>query len=90
MSQTGGPSSTPELVPARILNEHVYCPRLAYLEWVDRKFEDSATVEGRWIHRRVDTESGPAAPAGEPSEDAPRSTSVTLSSEVLGLIAKVD
>jgi len=92
MSQTAELSSTPELVPARILNEHVYCPRLAYLEWVDRKFEDSAdTVEGRWVHRRVDTESGPAAPPGESSEeDAPRSTSVTLSSEALGLIAKVD
>ena len=24
----------PELVPARMLNEYAYCPRLAYLEWV--------------------------------------------------------
>jgi len=25
-------SHLPDLVPARMLNEHVYCPRLAYLE----------------------------------------------------------
>ncbi|HTT85512.1 MAG TPA: hypothetical protein VMF67_18690 [Rhizomicrobium sp.] len=23
------------LVPARMVNEYVYCPRLAWLEWVD-------------------------------------------------------
>jgi CRISPR-associated protein Cas1 len=24
----------PELIPARMPNEFAYCPRLAYLEWV--------------------------------------------------------
>ena len=34
------------LVPARMLNEFVYCPRLAILEWVDGEFAPSAdTVE---------------------------------------------
>jgi hypothetical protein len=28
--------SVPDLVPGRILNEYVYCPWLAYLEWVDQ------------------------------------------------------
>ena len=48
----------PELVPARMLNEYAYCPRLAYLEWVQGEFEDSVdTVEGRsstagWTARR--------------------------------------
>lgn len=42
-------------VPARILNEYVYCPRLAFLEWVQGEFTDNAdTVEGRYVHRRVD------------------------------------
>jgi CRISPR-associated protein Cas1 len=81
----------PDLVPARMLNEHVYCPRLAYLEWVGAKFEDSTdTVEGRWVHRRVDVERGALPPAQELSEDAPRTTSLTVSSQRLGLIAKVD
>ena len=27
-------SPLPDLVPARMVNEFVYCPRLAWLEWV--------------------------------------------------------
>lgn len=86
-------TSVPDLLPARILNEHVYCPRLAYLEWVDGKFSDSAdTVEGTIAHRRVDEERG-AAPGPtdiETGDDPPPSTALTLSSERLGLIAKID
>lgn len=49
----------PDLVPARMLNEYAYCPRLAYLEWVQGEFHDSAdTAEGRFQHRRVDVPSG--------------------------------
>jgi CRISPR-associated protein Cas1 len=81
----------PALVPARILNEHVYCPRLAYLEWVDRKFEDNPdTAEGTWVHRRVDSEHSALPLADELGEDAPATSSVTISSERLGLIAKID
>ncbi len=29
-----GRVALPDLVPARMLNEFAYCPRLAYLEWV--------------------------------------------------------
>lgn len=86
-------SDLPDLLPVRVLNEHVYCPRLAYLEWVDGVFEDSAdTVEGRWVHRRVDKERGvpPATSGPEGSTDPPPASSVTLSSERLGLIAKID
>ncbi|ACI99325.1 CRISPR-associated protein Cas1 [Rhodospirillum centenum] len=36
------------LVPARMVNEWVYCPRLAYLEWVEGEWADSGdTVNGR-------------------------------------------
>ncbi len=83
----------PDLLPARILNEHVYCPRLAYLEWVDGGFTDNAdTVEGTIVHRRVDVEKGPApTPAQlEGGEDPPPTSSLTISSERLGLIAKID
>jgi hypothetical protein len=41
------------LLPVRMLNEFTYCPRLAYLEWVQGEFADSVdTVEGRFHHRR--------------------------------------
>jgi len=82
--------SLPPLVPARILNEHVYCPRLAYLEWVDQRFEDNAdTAHGTFVHRRVHDEQG-APPEPESDQPRPASTGVNLSSEELGLIAKVD
>jgi CRISPR-associated protein Cas1 len=87
-------SSVPDLLPARILNEHVYCPRLAYLEWVDSGFTESAdTVEGTLTHRRVDEQRGTAPAPGEVDgggEDPPPTTSLTLSSEELGLIARID
>jgi CRISPR-associated protein Cas1 len=45
----------PDYVPARMLNEYVYCPRLAFMEWVEGEFCDNAfTVDGRRLHRRVD------------------------------------
>jgi len=44
------------LLPARMVNEYQYCPRLAYLEWVQGEWAESAdTVEGRYRHRRVAT-----------------------------------
>lgn len=43
------------LLPARMVNEYTYCPRLAYLEWVQGEWAESAdTVEGRYSHKRVD------------------------------------
>ncbi len=79
------------LIPARILNEFVYCPRLAYLEWVQKEWADSAdTVEGRHAHRRVDREGGTLPEPDEVFEDLKVARSVELSSRKLGLIAKMD
>lgn len=90
-------TSAPTLIPARILNEHVYCPRLAYLEWADGLFRHNAdTADGTHVHRRVDKARGtppqPMATDAKTTDDdaAPPSTSVTLGSESIGLIAKVD
>ena len=84
----------PDLIPARMLNEFAYCPRLAYLEWVQGEFEDSAdTVEGRFHHRRVDEAEPKRAPGpeAEGSEDEPRIVrSVMLSGDGAGLIARID
>ena len=79
------------LVPARMVNEWVYCPRLAYLEWVEGEWADSGdTAQGRRVHRRVDVERGALPPPEEIGHDFTRANSVTLSSEALGIIAKMD
>lgn len=81
------------LLPARMVNEYAYCPRLAYLEWVQGEWADSVdTVQGRFQHRRVDTgKGGKLPPAGElDDEDKLHARSITLSSNRLGLIAKMD
>lgn len=79
-------------VPVRMVNEHVYCPRLAYLEWVQGEWADSVhTVEGRHRHRRVDKKGGrlPAADELAPEERI-HARSITLASERLGLVARLD
>ena len=79
------------LVPARMVNEYQYCPRLAYLEWVQGEWAESAdTVEGRHAHRRVNRDGGTLPPPGEVADEKLHARSVTLSSDTLGLIAKMD
>ena len=79
------------LIPARILNEFVYCPRLAYLEWVQKEWADSSdTVEGRHIHRRVDMQSGSLPEPDEGFEELAQAKSVELSSKKLDIVAKID
>lgn len=79
----------PVLVPARMVNEYAYCPRLFHLEWVSKQWADNLdTDEGRFHHRAVDREEGRVPP---PGEDPPRiARSVPLSSDRLGLVAVVD
>lgn len=60
----------PELVPARMINEVLYCERLMYLEWAQAEFADNAfTVDGRSAHARVDVSGGALPPKPEPRED---------------------
>jgi len=48
-------SDAPDLLPVRMLNEFVYCPRLFHLMHVEGRWEDNVyTVEGKDAHRRVD------------------------------------
>ena len=87
--------AVPELVPARMLNEFAYCPRLCYLEWVQGEFAHSAdTIDGRFQHRRVDRPTGNLAlPPPEDDADASEeihARSVLLSDEALGAIARID
>ncbi len=87
-----GPALDTPLVPARMVNEYQYCPRLAYLEWVQGEWAESAdTVEGRYAHRHVDRDGGTLPPPGEVGgDDKLHARSVTLSSDTLGLIAGMD
>lgn len=83
-------ANVPELVPARMVNEFAYCPRLFFLEWVQGRFADSDdTVEGRYEHRAVEEESG-AAPLPEEEGDLIAARSLPLSSPELGVVARVD
>lgn len=79
----------PDLVPARMLNEYVYCPRLFFLEWVDSLWASNADVtEGLRRHRRVDAGGGAAPLPADGKLKAARS--LELASERLGIVAKLD
>jgi len=84
-------SADTALVPVRILNEHVYCPRLAWLEWEAQAFVENAdTAEGSDVHRRVDEQRGSLPLVDNDPNAAGTATSVTISSARLGLISKLD
>lgn len=79
----------PETIPARMVNEYVYCPRLFYFEWVQARFVSNDDVAaGLYTHRVVDSEGGALPTGDEPWHGAARS--VWLSSTLLGVSAKVD
>jgi CRISPR-associated protein Cas1 len=76
-------AAVPDVVPARMLNEFAYCPRLAYLQWVQQEWADSAdTLEGKEAHQRVDRAERPRAEIHQ--------RSLHLTSERLGLTAVCD
>jgi CRISPR-associated protein Cas1 len=105
MVKPESPPKPPDPIPARMLNEFVYCPRLFYYEHVEGVFVESAdTVRGTSIHQRVDSGKGDMPPAASKTAAGPEleaqasgldtdvihSRSVTLGSERLGVIAKLD
>ena len=80
----------PDYLPARMVNEYTYCPRLFFYEWVEGLFAESVdTVEGAIQHQRVDAKATSLPDAGELPQSI-HSRSVTLSSERLRVIAKMD
>lgn len=84
----------PETVPARMVNEFVYCPRLFYLEWVDARFVTNDDVElGKYVHRVVDRPGGSLPEPYDPSLDiyaGKTARSLWLTSQSLHVSAKVD
>ena len=80
----------PDLIPARMLNEFAYCPRLCYIEWVQGEFVDSVdTVDGRFQHRRVDLEAG-VMPTDDEIHETFHAESVYLSGPEVGITCRID
>src|SRR6266540_2864824 len=72
--KVAGREVEPQQIPARMLNEFVYCQRLFYYEFVEGVFVESAdTLRGGAIHQRVDSGSG-ALPAAKKKAKAEKKT----------------
>lgn len=89
------PPAESHLVPARMVNEVLYCERLMYLEHVQGEWADNYfTADGKGTHKRADKAKAlkePPQPIAEDGEPLPyQARSVWLSSEKLGLTAKLD
>lgn len=81
-----------EQIPARMVNEFAYCPRLFYLEHVQQEWAHSAdTLDGRFVHRRVDREEGGVPAAADLNNQVKlHSRSVLIGSDRLGAVARID
>lgn len=88
--EAGDNRPLPDYLPARMVNEFVYCPRLFFYEWLEGLFRESSdTVEGKFQHRRVDQGKGGMPEPGAAGTEL-QCRSVTLSSEHHRVIAKMD
>ncbi len=79
-------------LPARMLNEFAYCPRLFYLEYVDGLFAHNRyTIEGAARHKSVDKKTD-SLPSGEDVVEQKNihARRVTLHSDHHGVLAKLD
>lgn len=111
-------SDTVDYLPARMINEAVYCQRLFYLMHVEGLFQPNRfTADGDVVHRRVDKKTdsleAPKAIAlglfdsqseeqpeiskdkvgderGEAEKQTIHARSVSLASDTLGVVAKLD
>ena len=76
-------SETQPLTPVRMLAQYSYCPRLAYLEWVQKEWADNYFTEhGRLVHQRVD--------AYSEAVDSPTTRSLNLTAPNEGFVTKLD
>jgi CRISP-associated protein Cas1 len=78
-----------DLIPVRALNQVTYCPRLYFLEYVEAMMQNNEHVEdGLFAHRRVNDPD--LANKTRKDGDTLNTRSVSLSSEKLGITAKLD
>lgn len=92
-ARTSSVDDDPLLIPARMLNEWVYCRRLAFLEWVHGEWAENADIaQGRRAHIRTATGPAPAlpAPTALSGQDDLTTRRLLLGSPELGLTAEID
>lgn len=81
----------PAYLPARMLNEYVYCPRLFFYEWVEGVFAHSGdTIEGALRHETLGDKPERLQPTNSEAQEKVHARSVSLSSDRLGLTAVID
>ncbi|MBN1552531.1 CRISPR-associated endonuclease Cas1 [bacterium] len=81
----------PDLIPVRMLNEFIYCPRLAYLEWIQGEFAESVdVVKGKFDHRVVDSPTESDRPVSKDDSESYSVESAYVSAPELGLVAVID
>lgn len=81
----------PEYLPARMVNEFVYCPRLFFYEWVEGVFAHSSdTVEGALRHEKLERKEDPLPAPEEAGDERIHSRSVELASDALRVVARID
>jgi CRISPR-associated protein Cas1 len=81
----------PDYLPARMLNEFVYCPRLFFYEWVEGVFAHSAdTIEGALRHEKLERKADALPAAADMPAQQIHARSVELASETRKLIARID
>ena len=105
MPPTKLPSQPLAWIPARMLNEFVYCPRLFYYEFIEGIFlQNAETLEGKLQHKRVEkpgkglpkakTEANSTADQAETTDEEPplpfQTRAVELGSDRLAVNAKFD
>lgn len=80
-----------DLLHARKLNEFVYCPRLAYLEFARQEWQENAdTLEGSFVHRRVDAGSGKLPDHPDEAGPPQKVRSIRMSAPGEGILAVID
>ncbi len=82
----------PSYIPARVLNEYTYCPRIAYIEWRQGEFKENRhTLDGTFKHRNVDREKG-ALPSSHSEEfpDNVKVHSLWLSAPTTSISSRID
>lgn len=78
----------PQQIPARMMNEFVYCQRLFYYEFVEGVFVESVdTLRGAAIHQRVDSGNG-ALPAAKAKKKTEKTTTEVKPPETVEVSAK--
>ena len=80
-----------DIVQARMISEVLYCERALYLERVQGEFEHNYfTIDGNAVHKRADVPGGDLPPPTDLEDRPYKARSVWLTSETLGLTAKID